>query len=258
MFKYNLDDKKKFIENGYVVKKIFGKNNSFIDFSNKLNNDLIFIEKKNYVKNLGGYRSGNLNIDLGIYSEEIINLLLKSNFSEYFNYITGDNIDNFEISTGGNLNLPGSKKQLFHTDGNWSPRMIIVNIAPTNININNGPIEILEKSHIRNLPYWKFLLDCKKFNPKKIQLDLGDVLIREHRLWHRGTRNNSNKFREMVGVMLIKKENTKKIKEYLTKPKLYSNMFDNNLKGKLLEFIFLHFKILLVIYKLFLSLKSKQ
>ena len=97
-----------------------------------------------------------------------------------------------------------------------------------------------------------------RLNPKKIQLDLGDVLIREHRLWHRGTRNNSNKFREMVGVMLIKKENTKKIKEYLTKPKLYSNMFDNNLKGKLLEFIFLHFKILLVIYKLFLSLKSKQ
>ena len=256
MFKYNIIDKKKFIEDGYIIKKIFGKNNSFIDFSNKLNNDLRVIENKNYVKNLGGYRSGNLNINLGTYSEEIINLLSKSNFSEYFNYITEDNIDNFEISTGGNLNLPESKKQLFHIDGNWNPRMIIVNIASTNINWDNGPIEILEKSHSRNIPYWKFLLDCKRFNSKKIQLDLGDVLIREHRLWHRGTRNNSNKFRGMIGVMLIKKEKTKKIKDSSLKPQLYSNMFDNNFKGKLLEFIFLHFKILLVIYKLFVSLKK--
>ena len=66
---------------------------------------------------------------------------------------------------GGNLNLPKSKNQLFHTDGPWSPRMLILNIATTQIDNSNGPIEICEKSHIQNYPYWKF--HFKKFLMKK-------------------------------------------------------------------------------------------
>ena len=54
--------------------------------------------------------------------------------------------------------MPNSKNQFFHTDGKWMPRMIIVNIATSKIELSNGPLEIIEKSHLENLNYWKFAL----------------------------------------------------------------------------------------------------
>ena len=62
-----------------------------------------------------------------------------------------------------------------------------------NIDKDNGPTELYEKSHIEELPYWKFLF--KYFLKKKYQLSLnkGDIFVREAFIWHRGTKNNSLK-----------------------------------------------------------------
>jgi len=257
MFKINFSDKGIFNSNGYLVKNLFVNDQKFLEYSHAFKSEINNIKDKNYIKKLHGFKSGNLNIHLGKFSQKFISLLINNNFSEYFNFLTGDNIENYEILTGGNLNFPGSKKQMYHTDGNWSPRMIIVNIASSDINLANGPIELLEKSHKKKLPYWKFILKRKNFNSKKIKLKLGDILIREHRLWHRGTRNNSNEFREMIGIMLLKKEkNIERKKKFSTNVELYSNMYEENVKGKIMEFIFIHFKFLIVIYMIFISLKK--
>ena len=39
------------------------------------------------------------------------------------------------------------------------PRKIIISLCLDNIDKDNGPTELYEKSHIEELPYWKFLLN---------------------------------------------------------------------------------------------------
>ena len=154
------------------------------------------------------------------------------------------------------MNLPKSKNQLFHTDGNWNPRMIILNIATSKINNSNGPMEVINFSHKQFIPYWLFLV--KYFlskNKKKIMLEKGDILIREHRLWHRGTSNKSLQNREMLGIMFLKTK-TNQIQKNIDRLEIYDNMYDTSLKGKIKEFIFLYFKFILVLYKLINSLKK--
>ena len=257
MLEKNFSDKEFFNNYGYIIKDLFIDDEKFLKNSLELKSEINNLKDKSYVKQLGGFKSGNLNINLGKFSQIFIDLLMKKNFSEYFNYLTDENIMNYEILTGGNVNFPKSKKQLFHTDGNWNPRMIVVNIASSDINLENGPIEILEKSHEKKMPYWKFLINGKFFVSKKIKLNKGDILIREHRLWHRGTSNNSNEFREMIGIILLKKEkNFYKNNEISKSVTLYNNMYDKSTKGKIMEFIFLHFKFLIVLYKILISLKK--
>ena len=88
-------------------------------------------------------------------------------------------------------------------------------------------------------------------------LEKGDILIREHRLWHRGTSNKSLKNREMLGIMFLKtKTKTNQIQKKIDTLEIYDNMYDASYKGKIKEFIFLYFKFILVLYKLINSLKK--
>ena len=93
-------------------------------------------------------------------------------------------------------------------------------------------------------------------------MNFGEILIREHRLWHRGTTNNSKKIREMLGIIFIKNENFNQ-KESLekaesTKMYLHSNIFGTSKKEKIKEFIFINFKFLLFFYKLIISIIKKN
>ena len=117
-------------------------------------------------------------------------------FEEFFYKIVGEKIDNYQITTGGNLNLPDSSFQDFHTDGFWAPRMFILNIATSKIDLNNGPMEVYEKSHQSFLPYWKFFF--KKFSMKKKKFFLilvkfyfgnTDCGIEEQRIQQKKTEN---------------------------------------------------------------------
>ena len=69
--------------------------------------------KTQNLKLLGGYKAGNLNINIGKYGPIILEQLKSLNFEKYFNFITEDNISNYKILYGGNLNLFNSKLQLF-------------------------------------------------------------------------------------------------------------------------------------------------
>lgn len=256
MFDLNKNDNSIYEHQGYIKLELFRQNHEFQKLIENFKEDLFFNLKNNNISNLGGFRSGNLNINPGKHGAMFMNFLKLNNFTEYFEGLTGDKLQDYEILYGGNLNLPKSKNQLFHTDGNWNPRMIILNIATSKINNSNGPMEVINFSHKQFIPYWLFLV--KYFlskNKKKIMLEKGDILIREHRLWHRGTSNKSLQNREMLGIMFLKTK-TNQIQKNIDRLEIYDNMYDTSLKGKIKEFIFLYFKFILVLYKLINSLKK--
>ena len=161
-------EKNFFIEKGYLKKKIFINNKSYMQIAFDFKNELDSALKNQKLTELGGYKSGNLNIDTGLFEKKFIEILLNSNFSNFFNYITNDNLENYEIRVGGNLNFYGSKTQLFHMDGGWDPRMLIVSIATSEITTENGPIELLEKSHKSKVSYWRFLSKFFSYKKKKL------------------------------------------------------------------------------------------
>ena len=257
MFKINHKEKQSFKENGYIKLRVLEDNNDFAKFLKSFKNDLSKISIDNKLEDIGGYKSGNLNIDPGKYGPWILKILENINFKNYFEFLTNDEFKNYKIIFGGNLNLKKSKKQLFHTDGNWNPRMVILNLATTEIDDNNGPLEVIKSSHKEPIPYWRFLIKYFKKDDKiKLNLKVGEVIIREHRLWHRGTSNRSTNNREMLGLMFLKTDKTidsqTEFKE--NKIRFYDNMYDKSFNGKLREFLFLNLKFILVFYKVILSI----
>ncbi len=90
----------------------------------------------------------------------------------------------------------------------------------------------------------------------KIKLNYGDIIFREHRLWHRGTNNSSENYREMIGIMFLKKTSKDlPSKEISDEIKIFSNIFGVTKKEKIKEFVFLYFKPILFLYKLLISFK---
>mgnify|MGYP006077493425 CR=1 len=256
---FNLDNKDIdfFRDNGYLTKVVLEDNQHFNIFSNKFKKELDQIPLTE-LKKLGGYNAGNLNIDPGIIGNQLYKIIKDIKFEEFFYKIVGEKIDNYQITTGGNLNLPDSSFQDFHTDGFWAPRMFILNIATSKIDLNNGPMEVYEKSHQSFLPYWKFFFKKFSMKKKKILLNFGEILFREHRLWHRGTKNTTKKNRELLGIMFIRTDkNLIKDNQPISsneKILIYANMFDETFKGKLKEFIYIYTKFIFQIYKMILSI----
>ncbi len=258
MFDLNKKDITLFEKYGYIKLSLFKNNNKFHELIKSFKKDFSELVNNKNISAFGGYRAGNLNINPGKYGPMFLDFFNNENFAKYFEYLVGNNISNYKIFYGGNLNLPNSKNQLFHTDGNWDPRMIVLNIAMTKIDLNNGPLEVINFSHKQFLPYWFFIIkNLFKKNRRKIELEVGEILIREHRLWHRGTSNKSKFNREMLGIMFLKTNHESIETDVIpTKVEIFDNMYDKSFKGKLNEFIFLKFKFILVLYKMLISLKK--
>ena len=117
MFKLQKNDKLFFKEKGYVIKNDLVNNKKFIELAIKFKQELFKVEKFSLLSKLGGYRSGNLNINPGNFGSDFLNLLYKFNFDKLLSEIISEDIRKYDIHFGGNLNLNNSKKQIFHTDG---------------------------------------------------------------------------------------------------------------------------------------------
>ncbi len=246
---------KKFNQNGYIVLPKFLSSENFNALCNNLDEDINKSFKKTNISKLGGSMVGNLNVYPGIYGDKIFNLLKRKNFLKILEKITKNKINNLSISVGGNLSLPKKHNQHFHTDGNFNQKMLIASIATSNINLYNGPTEIILNNHDKDLPYWKFLISKKR--KKKIILNKGDLLIRKHSLWHRGTINYSNKYRFLIAFVIFdKKINSKSNINQSKKIKIFENFFGNTLKERLKEFIYIYINFIYILYKIFISFKK--
>ena len=118
----------------------------------------------------------------------------------------------------GNTNCPGSTTQRLHMDGRHATLppepvaptySVVVNIPVASMNKTNGAIQIWPGSHrirpIEGGPRVPEALEAARAKvtpPIQPETCVGDVLIRDIRLWHRGVPNPSDRPRHMIALIV--------------------------------------------------------
>lgn len=119
----------------------------------------------------------------------------------------------------GNTNCPRSGTQHLHMDSGHrtSPPSpveptfsVVVNIPPGPMNSANGAIELWPGTHLVRTTDGKRAVNSDQMaermeNHPPIQptTEIGDVLIRDIRLWHRGVPNRSKRPRHMIALVYV-------------------------------------------------------
>jgi ectoine hydroxylase-related dioxygenase (phytanoyl-CoA dioxygenase family) len=110
--------------------------------------------------------------------------------------------------------LPGSDYQVVHSDQSaffpestltLPPAGIVLNIPLVDVTEENGPMEAWPGgTHLmpENRNSAKYIQDSAEFmNPVRMTMPKGSLLIRDLRMWHRGTPNNSDTVRPNVALI---------------------------------------------------------
>ena len=242
--------------NGYIhLKKIEKTAYNYNQLENFESELLKKLSEEN-LKKLPGYLMGNLNFSPGKFGIDVWNNLLQKEINIIFKNILKEDLNDYEIVYGGNINFPKGGKQYFHMDGNFVPKRYIVHFATSDITFLNGPTEILLSSHKKWLPFWKILFS--KLKKRKLTMKKGDILLRPNILWHRGTKNNSEKPRPILTFILTKKKSENSYSEKNNNIFFYKNIFNEGFKGKFVEFIYVKLGILFLVYRFFRSFFVKH
>ncbi len=115
----------------------------------------------------------------------------------------------------GNTNSPGSTQQGLHMDaGHLWPNLnpshptvsVVVNIPTIEVTEAEGAIELWPGTHLigdvsRGLDTEAEENRRQVRPPVRGETQKGDVLIRDMRLWHRGTPNRSDQYRHMIALV---------------------------------------------------------
>ena len=129
--------------------------------------------------------------------------------------------------------------------------MYLISIATENITLKNGPTEIIVGSNNFEMTIDQFFFTKKK--KLKLLINKGQILIRKHNLWHRGTTNNSEKPRLLLSFVMIPKYRKIELEKITSKLEILPNFFKNDFRGKLHEFIYVKFGILIILVKVIMS-----
>ncbi len=129
----------------------------------------------------------------------------------------------------GNTNCPGSEEQHLHMDGRHYTRpgepvaataSVVVNIPPGPTRLGNGAIELWPGSHRihcvndagtgagegKGKSIAALAAERREtVAPVRPETEVGDVLIRDVRLWHRGVPNRSDRPRHMIALIVTKR-----------------------------------------------------
>ena len=129
----------------------------------------------------------------------------------------------------GNTNCPGSVEQHLHMDGRHCTRpaepvaptaSVVVNVPPGPTSLGNGAIELWPGSHRIHCVNDAGVsaseddgasmasLSAERRQavaPVRPETEVGDVLIRDVRLWHRGVPNRSDRPRHMIALIVSKR-----------------------------------------------------
>ena len=100
----------------------------------------------------------------------------------------------------------------------------MIAIVTEDIDYNNAPTEIGVGSHKKYMKFWEFFFQQK--DKKKITLKKGQILIRPHNLWHRGTKNKSVKPRLLLSFTMTLKKNNKQTQEISHTLEILPNFFN--------------------------------
>ena len=252
-----LDHKKNFEKNGFIVLNTNLSSN--IVFNNVVNEIYLkldeLVSNKN-IKSFGGFMMGNLGINQGPLGKKLFSLVFNNDLINIFENIVGSKIDKFCINYGGNLSLPKKGLQHFHIDGNYYKQMYLVSIATEDINLENGPTEVCVGSHLENLSFYKFFFSEK--NKQKLIIKKGQIIIRKHNLWHRGTKNSTEKYRLLLSYIFIPLDRKNQLIPISDNLKILPNFFKSSFLGRVQEFLYVHLRIFHIIFKLIYSFILKK
>lgn len=101
-------------------------------------------------------------------------------------------------NVGCNFNLPGSSDQNEHVDGYYGKPFLVANVAVVDTTLENGAMEVLRWTHLREHKYWELVL--AKPQRVRVPLNAGDVVVRTSVLWHRGMANHTASPRPMFAL----------------------------------------------------------
>ncbi len=250
------------------IEKNFFEKNGYIQLSSKIDNkdfdrlcEQIIIETNKFysenldkIKNLGGYLTGNLELLPDKKLIDIWNILCDKNFENTFEDITGKKLSSFDIKCSGNIVLPNKGYQHFHTDGPLKSNKIILNVAIHEIDLTNAPTQIIPGTHNREIKYWKFYLH-EIFNKKIfIKMKKGDVIIRNHSIWHRGTKNRSKNLRILLLFALTEKVSDKKFSQEISENLIIGeNQFKSSFTQKFKEVFSIYLAPIYIFYRIISS-----
>ncbi len=85
----------------------------------------------------------------------------------------------------------------------------------------------------------------------------GQILIRKHNLWHRGTKNLSDKQRLLLSFVMIPKWRKIKIVPISSKFEILPNFFKSNLLGNMQEFFYVKLFTIHTVLKILKSILNK-
>ena len=256
----NSTEKNFFEKNGYILLSSKINNKDFDKLCEKIifETNKYYSENINKIKSLGGYLTGNLELLPDKKLSEVWNILCDEDFENSFEKIVGKKLSNFNIKCSGNIVLPNKGYQHFHTDGPLKSNKIILNLAIHDIDLSNAPTEIVPGTHNRNIKYWKFYLN--EIFKKKIYVKMkkGDVIIRNHSIWHRGTKNKSKNSRILLLFALteksVHKNFSQEINENLT---IGENQFKSSFAQKFKEVFSIYLSPIYIFYRIISSLIKK-
>ena len=127
----------------------------------------------------GGSISGHLNCFPGAQSRFVYDELERHGVFDFARKLSPSVMRMPNI--GCNLNLPGSSAQNPHADGNVATPFLIVNVAPVDTDLENGAMEAVPGTHLREYKYWQYALSGKP--ALRMRMSAGDVIIRLSSLW---------------------------------------------------------------------------
>lgn len=248
--------KKKFNNNGFIIlDTTLNLNPNFNNIVIKIYKDINFLLSNNDYRKYGGFIMGNFGINQGPLGKKLFSLIFKKKFLSLLEKLTNKKLNNFCVNYGGNLTLPNKGLQHFHIDGDFKKEMYLVSIATEDIDLMNGPTEVCVGSHNKNMNYWKFFL--RKKNKKKLTISKGQILIRKHNLWHRGTTNFTDKYRLLLSFILIPVARKHQRVKISKKIEILPNFFKSNFTGRLQEFFYVHFRYIHIFLKFIYSFFSR-
>jgi ectoine hydroxylase-related dioxygenase (phytanoyl-CoA dioxygenase family) len=146
----------------------------------------------------GGKWFGHVNYIPSPLSQIIKELTSNSRIVKILDHALGE--DYKIVGFVGNANLPNSRHQPAHVDGNLGADFLVVNIPLGRVTEHNGSTEVWPGTHRENLKFSEF--SALRVQSVRLNSSPGDVVIRYPNLWHRGTPNNSQEVRFMLGIIV--------------------------------------------------------
>jgi hypothetical protein len=181
----------------------------------------------------GGMISGHLNCFPGAQSRFVYTALQDAGVIELVRQLSPAAVRMPNI--GCNFNLPGSGAQNHHVDGYADQPFMIVNVGLVKTTISNGAMLMSPASHKRDYKYWQFV--CARHPTLRVEMNVGDVVLRPSTLWHRGMPNRSTEIRPMLGFTW--EDGGSRLDDPYTahagKIKFLPNRYAQNFTGKLRE-----------------------